>query len=83
MKLRTIGLRIVSLILGLASLALIARQWAGPAIVLGHTPLGRIPSLLSVAGTGLLAIWLAKLAGPWEKELPAPRQAEDPRSNFP
>jgi hypothetical protein len=76
MKLRTIGLRISSLLFGLASLALIARQWAGPAIILGHSSLGSVQTLFCVLGTGALAIWLAKLAGPWESEAkpgPAPK----------
>jgi hypothetical protein len=68
MKLRTIGLRILSLIFGLLSLAHIARLWAQTEIVIGGYHLGQIPNLIPIIITGALSIWLSKLAGPWRSE---------------
>jgi len=63
-----VGLRISSLIFALASLGLLARVWARPESVIGSYHLGRVQSLICVVITGVLGIWLAKLAGPWSGE---------------
>jgi hypothetical protein len=65
MNLRTMGLRGLSVIFGLVSLGLIARLWARPEIVIGSYHFGRIPSWISIIIAGGLAIWTARLAGPW------------------
>ena len=65
MNSRTIGLRISSVIFGLISLGHIARLWGRVDIVIGSHHLERSWSWISIIVTGLLAIWLAKLAGPW------------------
>ena len=65
---QTVGLRVSSIIFGLVSLGHVARLWAQTEIVIGGHHLGRIPSVITIIITGGLAIWLAKLAGPWCSE---------------
>jgi hypothetical protein len=65
MNLRTVGLRISSVIFGLISLGLIARLWARHEIVVGSYHFGRTPSWTVIIVAGGLAIWMAMLAGPW------------------
>lgn len=74
-KLQMIALRIASLGFGLFSLWLIARWWARYRMFWsGHHP-AWVLSWLGIVASGMLSIWLAKLAGPWSKET-----AEPPRS---
>jgi hypothetical protein len=76
MKSRTLGLRVSSLIFGLFCLAHIARLSTRAEIIIGSHHFGRIPSFIAVIISGVLSIWLAKLAGPWcteTKETPAPK----------
>ena len=73
---QTVGLRISSVIFGLVSLSHVARLWARAEIIIGGYHLGRIPSVIAIIITGGLAIWLAKLAGPWcaeTNEPPSPK----------
>jgi hypothetical protein len=76
MNRRTVGLRFSSVTFGLLSLGLISRVWAQREIVIGSYHVGRFPSWISIIIAGGLAIWLAKLAGPWcaeAKETPLPK----------
>jgi hypothetical protein len=54
----------------------IARLSTRAEIIIGSHRFGRIPSLIAVIISGVLSIWLAKLAGPWyveTKETPTPK----------
>jgi hypothetical protein len=73
---RTIGLRILSLALGLTCLALISRWWSRSEIAIGRHHLGTAASVTAIVLTGAASIWLAKQAGPWSREM-----AEAPRPN--
>jgi len=68
MKSRTLGLRVSSLIFGLFCLAHIARLCTRAEVVIGSHRFGQIPSLVAVIISGVVSIWLAKLAGPWCSE---------------
>jgi hypothetical protein len=61
----TAGLRVLSLISGLICLGLIARLWGRPEMIISGFRIGRIASWIAIAFSGLLSIWLAKIAGPW------------------
>jgi hypothetical protein len=68
-SMRTIGLRILSLALGLTCLALIARWWGRSEIAIGGHRLGTAASVSAIVITGVGSIWLAKQAGPWSREM--------------
>jgi hypothetical protein len=55
-------------IFGLISLGHIARLWGRVDILIGSHRFERSWSWITIIATGLLAIWLAKLAGPWSVE---------------
>jgi hypothetical protein len=68
------GLRVSSVIFGLVCLAQVARLFAGTPVTVGGHHLGVTASWLCLGATGGLAIWLARLAGPWCEEMrEAPR----------
>jgi hypothetical protein len=67
-NLRTVGLRVSSGIFGLISLGHIARLWGRVDILIGGHRFERGWSWITIIASGLLAIWLAKLAGPWSAE---------------
>jgi hypothetical protein len=65
---RTAGLRVSSGVFGLISLGHIARLWGRVDILIGSHRLEQSWSWITIIASGLLAIWLAKLAGPWSVE---------------
>jgi hypothetical protein len=68
MKSRTLGLRVSSLLFGLFCLAHIARLSTRTEVIVGNHRFGPIPSYIAVIISGILSIWLARLAGPWSAE---------------
>jgi hypothetical protein len=72
MNSRTLGLRVSSLIFALFCVAHIARLTARAEITIGSHRFGPIPSFIAVIISGVLSIWLAKLAGPWRRETNEP-----------
>jgi hypothetical protein len=80
MKSKTVGLRVSSLIFGVVCLGHITRLCVRGGIVIDGHHFGLIPNLIFIIVTGGLAIWLAKLAGPWFAEMrepPTPRGGSD------
>jgi len=65
MNSRTLGLRLASAIFSIVCLGQIALLCSSMRISIGDHHLGRDPGVFVVIISGLLCIWMAKLAGPW------------------
>jgi hypothetical protein len=64
MKSQSTGLKVASVIFGLVSLGHILRVFRGFRIIIGSHDFGRGLSVAVIIVSGLLCVWMWKLAGP-------------------